>query len=273
MHYEVAENAPATDQGEKGSRGAAIVTGGRRGIGSAICLALVKRGFDIAMVDVIDDEEVERTLTAVRAHERKVSFHQFDISQISQHQKLLDRIESVHDKLGCLVNNAGIQVTDRGDLLNLGEETFDSLIDINLKGTFFFSIATARRMLSATSSVRERSIITITSANASLVSPEKGPYCISKAGLSMANQQLAVRLADEGIRVHEIRPGLIETDMTKVVRETYSQAISNGSICPMRRWGEPEDIARCVATLACGDMPFSTGDIYNIGGGMQIPRL
>ena len=273
MLYEVEENTPVADQGKREAYGTAIVTGGRRGIGRAICLALVKRGFDIAMVDIVDDEEVERTLTAIREHERRVSFHQCDISRTDQHQNLLDDIESVHDKLGCLVNNAGIQVSDRGDLLNLDEGTFDSLIGINLKGTFFFSIATARRMIGAASSVRERSIITITSANAGLVSPEKGPYCISKAGLSMASQQLAVRLADEGIRVHEIRPGLIETDMTKVVHKTYSQAISNGSICPMRRWGEPEDIARCVATLACGDMPFSTGDIYNIGGGMQIPRL
>ncbi|MCF8480929.1 MAG: 3-ketoacyl-ACP reductase [Rhodospirillum sp.] len=254
-------------------RGAAIVTGGRRGIGRAISIALASRGFDVAVVDIVEDDEAEKTIAGIRKHGRNAAFYRSDISRISTHDDLLERIESAQGPLGCLVNNAGIQVSVRGDLLRVTEESFDRLIAVNLKGTFFLSIAAARRMLAAAAPARERSIITITSANAALVSPEKGPYGISKAGLSMASQQLAVRLAPEGVRVHEIRPGLIATDMTKDVRDSYGEAISSGRVCPMRRWGEPEDIARGVATLASGDMPFSTGDIYNIGGGMQIPRL
>lgn len=252
--------------------GTAIVTGGGRGIGRAICVALAERGFDVAVIDVAEDE-VGQTLAAVKESGQTGTFHKGDISDITTHGVLLDAIESSHERLACLVNNAGIQVAVRGDLLETKEEDFDRLVGVNLKGTFFLSIAAAGRMLGDVQPVREKSIITITSANAGLVSPEKGPYCISKAGLSMANQLLAVRLASERIRVHEVRPGLIKTDMTRDVRDSYAQAISSGSICPMERWGEPEDIALGVATLACGDMPFSTGDIYNIGGGMQIPRL
>ncbi|MGV0819482.1 3-ketoacyl-ACP reductase [Martelella sp. AMO21009] len=253
--------------------GTAVVTGGRRGIGRAISLALAERGFDVAIIDIIEDRDAEIAIDAIAKQGKAASFHKCDISQVGAHDRLLDDIERTHGPLGCLVNNAGIQVAVRGDLLQVTEDSFDRLVSINLKGTFFLSIAVARRMLASKEPIQERSIITITSANAELVSPEKGPYCISKAGLSMANQQLAVRMAGEGVRVHEIRPGLIATDMTKDVREAYAEAVSSGRVCPMARWGEPEDIARGVATLACGDIPFSTGDIYNIGGGMQIPRL
>jgi NAD(P)-dependent dehydrogenase (short-subunit alcohol dehydrogenase family) len=144
---------------------------------------------------------------------------------------------------------------------------------VNLRGTFFFTQAVARMMLSHSVPLTERSIITITSANAGLVSPEKGPYCISKAGLSMASQQFAVRLADAAIHVHEVRPGLIRTDMTADVYEKYTAEVETGRVSAIRRWGQPEDIARGVAALATGAIPFSTGDIYNIGGGMQIHRL
>lgn len=254
-------------------RGVAIVTGGRRGIGRAVCVALAAKGFDVAMLDIVDDREVEETVRLVEGQGRKVTFHQLDIGATNRHRELVQAISSNFGPISCLVNNAGIQVSVRGDLLDVSEESFDDLININLKGTFFFTQSVAREMISKASPAVERSIITITSANAALVSPEKGPYCVSKAGLSMATQQFAIRLAHEGIRVHEIRPGLISTDMTADVKDRYTDDVERGVLCPMRRWGHPEDIAIGVATLAVGDMPFSTGDIYNIGGGMQIPRL
>ena len=254
-------------------RGVALVTGGRRGIGRAICTTLAARGFDIALIDIVDDHEVERTVAAVEAIGKKVVFQKLDISETGKHVALVQALQAQIGEITCLVNNAGIQVPVRGDMLDVTEEMFDQLIDINLKGTFFLTQAVVRQMVNTQSKYQERSVITITSANAELVSPEKGPYCISKAGLSMASQQFAIRLASEGIRVHEIRPGLIETDMTADVYEKYSPDVKAGTICPMRRWGKPEDIAGGIATLAIGAMPFSTGDIYNIGGGMQIPRL
>ncbi|WP_341236016.1 3-ketoacyl-ACP reductase [uncultured Sulfitobacter sp.] len=272
-----AENSTAigpVDAGPKSvGRGVALVTGGRRGIGRAICTTLAMRGFDIALVDIVEDQEVEKTVSAVEATGKSAIFQQLDISETDKHDEIVENVQFQLGEITCLVNNAGIQVPVRGDILDVSEETFDQLMDINLKGTFFLTQAVARKMVSTKSGYKERSIITITSANAALVSPEKGPYCISKAGLSMASQQFAIRLAADGIRVHEIRPGLIETDMTADVFEKYSPDVATGSICPMRRWGQPEDIATGIATLAIGAMPFSTGDIYNIGGGMQIPRL
>ncbi|MBO6640393.1 MAG: 3-ketoacyl-ACP reductase [Roseitalea sp.] len=258
---------------EKTDRGAAIVTGGRRGIGRAISASLAAKGFDIALVDIVDDSEVQETMRLVEGHGQRTEFYQLDIGAVDRHSELVQSISSSFGPISCLVNNAGIQVSVRGDLLDVSEASFDDLININLKGTFFLTQSVAREMIKHPSAQIERSIITITSANASLVSPEKGPYCVSKAGLSMATQQFAIRLAHEGIRVHEIRPGLISTDMTSDVKDRYTADVEGGVLCPMRRWGQPEDIAAGVATLAVGDMPFSTGDIYNIGGGMQIQRL
>lgn len=254
-------------------RGLAVVTGGRRGIGRAICQALAIAGFDVAVVDVIDDENARETVDLVRSFGRQADFYRHDISNTSAHAEVVNRIEGALGEVTCLVNNAGVMAPVRGDLLDVTEEAFDRVVGVNLRGTFFFTQAVARSMVSRPDTGVERSIVTITSANAGMVSPEKGPYCISKAGLSMASQQFAIRLADAGIRVHEIRPGLIETDMTSEVFDKYSPPIANGQLSIIRRWGRPEDIARAVATLATGAMPFSTGDIYHIGGGMQLHRL
>lgn len=257
--------------------GVALVTGGRRGIGRAICMELAGRGFDIAFVDWVEDSNVEETIALLAGTGRRAIFLPLDISRSDMHAAIVARIWEEFGPITCLVNNAGIQVSVRGDMLDVDEAEFDRLMSVNLRGTFFLTQAVARRMLAATNDAvagsAERSIITITSANAHLVSPEKSAYCVSKAGLSMAVQAFAVRLAESGIRVHEIRPGLIETDMTADVYERYSPGISSGNLCALRRWGEPADIAGAIATLATGGMPYSTGDIYNIGGGMQIARL
>ncbi|RTM09854.1 MAG: 3-ketoacyl-ACP reductase [Hyphomicrobiales bacterium] len=256
-----------------GDRGLAVVTGGRRGIGRAICCELARVGFDIAIVDIVEDENAGETVDLVRGLGRNSIFYRRDISETSGNAAFVERLEGDLGEINCLINNAGVQVSVRGDLLDVTEESFDRLIGVNLRGTFFLTQAVARAMLSRPQTASERSVVTITSANAGLVSPEKGPYCISKAGLSMASQQFAIRLADAGIRVHEIRPGLIQTDMTADVYEKYSSQVEAGQLSAIRRWGQPQDIARAVATLAAGGLPFSTGDIYHIGGGMQIHRL
>ncbi len=257
---------------ESQSRGVAIVTGARRGIGRAICVELAKSGFDVAVVDIAADGNGDETVRQVMEKGRKAFFFKLDISSTAEYAPFLSAVE---DKLGtvtCLVNNAGVQVAERGDLLDVSEESFDRLIDINLRGTFFLTQAVAKTMV-AHEHTSARSIVFITSSNAGLVSPEKGPYCISKAGLSMASQQVALRLAEHDINVFEIRPGLIRTDMTAEVFDRYNPGVEAGSLSPIRRWGEPEDVARAIATLVTGGMPFSTGDIYSIGGGLQVPRL
>jgi NAD(P)-dependent dehydrogenase (short-subunit alcohol dehydrogenase family) len=266
-------DAPSPKGHEPGHRGVAIVTGGRRGIGRAICRELASACFDLAVVDAVDDDNSNLTVDLLRAAGCNVSFYKRDIAQTEGNSDFISRIEAELGAVTCLVNNAGIQVSVRGDLLDVTEESFDRLLDVNLRGTFFLTQAVAKAMLARSPGRHDRTIITITSANAGLVSPEKGPYCISKAGLSMASQQFALRLADAGICVHEVRPGLIQTDMTADVHERYTSQVESGELSAIRRWGQPEDIARGVAALAVGAMPFSTGDIYHIGGGMQIHRL
>ncbi|MAQ45487.1 3-ketoacyl-ACP reductase [Limimaricola cinnabarinus] len=253
--------------------GVALVTGGRRGIGRAICIDLARRGFDIAFLDLEHDDDARQTQAIVEDQGGKAMFVVADIAKTDSMPALVDEVVSHLGPITCLVNNAGVQVSVRGDLLDVDEAEFDRLVNVNLRGTFFVTRAVARHMLAAETPAAHRSIITITSANAGLVSPEKGAYCISKAGLSMAVQNFAMRLAASGIRVHEIRPGLIETDMTAEVRAAYSPRIEDGSICPVRRWGKPDDIAGAIGALASGLIPYSTGDIFHIGGGMQIASL
>jgi NAD(P)-dependent dehydrogenase (short-subunit alcohol dehydrogenase family) len=256
-----------------GDLGVALVTGGRRGIGQAVCGELAAKGFDVAFLDRTQDSKVGETVALIESFNRKALFVAADISKSELHTKIVDEIVAEMGPISCLVNNAGVQVSVRGDILDVDEKEFDRLIGVNLRGTFFLTKAVARSMIKFSGTQDNRSIITVTSANAHLVSPEKGVYCVSKSGLSMAMQAFALRLADEGIRVHEVRPGLIATDMTSDARDRYTPAIESGEICAMKRWGTPADIAKAIGTLAVGGMPFSTGDIYNIGGGMHIPRL
>lgn len=269
----------ATDDGvsldcSHGKRlGAALVTGGRRGIGRAICADLAARGFDVAFTDLHDDEGIEETRALVERSGRRSLFIRNDMTRIADHAALVEEVRDALGPITCLVNNAGVQVAVRGDLLDVQPAEFDRIFDTNLRGTFFLTQAVAKSMLGDLRPEGPRSIITITSANAHLVSPEKGAYGLSKIALSMAMQAFALRLAQAQIAVHEIRPGLIETDMTADVREHYAAGMRSGELCAMRRWGRPEDIAGAAGVLATGGMPYSTGDIYNVGGGMHIPRL
>lgn len=253
--------------------GVALVTGGARGIGQAICGELATRGFDVAFIDLAETESVHKTTELIQSAGRRAAFFECDISLVSNHARVVNEVVKSLGRISCLVNNAGVQVAARDDLLNVDEAEFDRLIGINLRGTFFLTQSIAKSMLAESDIGYNRSIITITSANAHLVSPEKAVYCVSKAGLSMAMQNFAIRLAEAGVAVHEIRPGLIETDMTRSVHDSYNPGMESGALSAMRRWGKPSDIAEVVGTLAVGSFSYSTGDIYNVGGGMHIPRL
>lgn len=249
----------------------ALVTGARRGIGRGIAVALAARGFNVVVNDAVADGAEQETLAACRAHGVQASFVQGDVAELSGHAALVERAWDAFGGLECLVNNAGVQMKVRGDLLETDVADYDRLMGINLRGPFFLTTALAKRMIAATGR-GPRSIVNISSANAWLPAGDRAAYALTKTAVSMMTKMFAQRLAEHGIMVHEIRPGIIRTDMTAVVRDKYTTMIANG-ITPIRRWGEPEDIGRVVATLAAGDLPFTTGDAYHIDGGMHVPKL
>jgi NAD(P)-dependent dehydrogenase (short-subunit alcohol dehydrogenase family) len=194
----------------------------------------------------------------------------FDISEIERHS---DRVSAAYDLFGgvdCLVNNAGISVHKRADLLDMSPESFDDQIKVNLRGTFFLTQHFARRMID-TASPHFRSITVISSSNAVAAAVERGEYCMAKTGLSMLVKLFALRLSDAGINVYEVRPGLIRTAMTAPVADKYDDLLAKG-FSPINRWGEPDDIGRAVAMLARGDMNFATGEALHIDGGLLISR-
>jgi 3-oxoacyl-[acyl-carrier protein] reductase len=250
----------------------ALVTGARRGIGRATAYALAAAGFNILINDRCDRREAEETLSGIAKRGGRGEFYEADIADLNSHAQLVGEAYRSFGRLDCLVNNAGVQIAVRGDMLDAPPEEFDRLININLKGTFFLTQEVARRMIAEDPCREGRSIVTITSANAAMVSPEKSLYCISKSALSMVVQLYAVRLAKTGIALFEIRPGLIATDMTAAVHDFYSAQIERG-LTPMPRWGTPEDIATAVTSLATGALPYSTGHAIDIDGGLLLSRL
>lgn len=248
----------------------ALVTGARRGIGASIAAELAQRGFDLALID-IDDDGANKTLAAVESHGARARFYQHDLADCAAHRALVERIVSGCGPIACLVNNAGVSADQRGDLLELGEQSYDRVVDINMRGTFFLTQAVARHM-AATATAEARSIVTVSSVSAELASTERGEYCMSKAGLGMLTKLFALRLAGLSIGVFEVRPGIIRTPMTEGVAARYDERIADG-IVPMRRWGVPQDVASAVAALASGQMAFATGSVLNIDGALSIPRL
>lgn len=251
----------------------ALVTGARRGIGASIAAELAQRGFDLALID-IDDDGARETLAAVESHGARARFYQHDLADSGAHRALVERIVSGSGPIACLVNNAGVSPDQRGDLLELGERSYDRVVDINMRGTFFLTQAVARHMSAAGDGYGEhaRTIVTVSSVSAELASTERGEYCMSKAGLGMLTKLFALRLAPLNIGVFEVRPGIIRTPMTEAVAARYDERIADG-IVPMRRWGVPQDVASAVAALASGQMAFATGSVLNIDGALSIPRL
>ena len=254
------------------TRKAAIVTGARRGIGRAIAYCLADANFDLCLNDLVDDEALEETCAELRRRGSNVVTAVGDIAEATTHQNIVGTAWGAFGSIDCLVNNAGIQVRRREDLMLIQPDDFDRLLRVNLRGTFFLTQAVAAQMLEESDQRQGRSIVTISSSNAVMASVEKGEYCIAKSGLSMMNKLFAVRLAPHGICCHEIQPGLIATDMTAPVREMYGERIRQG-LTPIQHWGQPMDIGRAVETLATQAMPFTTGQAFQIDGGLQLPRL
>ncbi len=252
-------------------RKTALVTGGRRGIGRGIALALAEAGFDVAIADVVGGADADETLRLLGERGAGGLFVEHDISAIDANEALLDRVYAKFGRLDCLVNNAGVMCV-RGDMLEATPEDFDRVLGVNLRGTFFLTQAAVRRMIAESADRPGRSIVTISSANAVMVSPEKTPYCLSKAALSMLAQLFGVRLAEHNIASFEIRPGFIESDMSAPVHDKFTAMIEAGAT-PIRRWGEPADVGRTVASLATGALPYTIGQPINVDGGLLVFRL
>ena len=249
----------------------AFVTGAGRGIGRAIAVALAERGFAVAVNDLPHSGDLHETVEGIRARGTRAIAVPGDVADLAGHEAMLDAVWSAFGGCDCLVNNAGISVEKRGDLLEVTPQSFDRLLSVNLRGPFFLTQAVARRML-ATPSPRFRCIVTISSTNAYAASPDRAEYCISKTGLSMMSKIFAARLGGDGICTYEVRPGVIRTAMTAVVQQKYDAMFASG-LAPIARWGEPEDVGRAVATLAEGALAYSTGEVVHVDGGMSVIRL
>ena len=255
-------------------RPVALVTGGRRGIGLGIARALAADGADIAIADICEEAEAKDALAELGALGARTLFVRTDISDDADRRRLMDAIRAGFGRLDALVNNAGVAPSVRADILEAGEESFERLMRINLQGPYFLTQLAAAWMADqkAADADYRGTIVFITSVSATVASVNRGDYCISKAGLAMAAKLWAVRMAEHGVSVYEVRPGVIATDMTAGVKEKYDRMFAEG-LALEARWGYPEDIGRAVAALVRGDIPYATGQVINIDGGMTIQTL
>jgi NAD(P)-dependent dehydrogenase (short-subunit alcohol dehydrogenase family) len=253
-------------------RPVALVTGARRGIGRATCTALAAKGYDILGCDVAQ-EGADETAAAVAELGARFGFRLCDVSDLDAVAAMVDWAWGEWGGLEALVNNAGVGVLQRGDILDVTPESWDRCMDINARGSFFVSQRVARRMVTEGAPQRgHRALVFVSSANAILASPDRAEYTASKTAVSMLARCFALRLADDGIPVYDIRPGVIHTDMTAPVTARYSQRIAEG-LSPIRRWGEAEDVGNAIAALVGGAIPFSTGDAFHVDGGLHIHKL
>jgi len=257
----------------------ALVTGGTRGIGFGCAETLAREGWNLAVCGVRKEEDARESLDKLRGLGAEVLYIQADIGDDGSPALLMDGVRSRFGRLDLLVNNAGVAPRERKDILEAQPASFDRVLRINLRGPYFLTQAAARFMLgggahggAAPESSAGKCIIFISSMSATVVSTNRGEYCVSKAGLSMASQLWAARLADEGISVFEVRPGIIRTDMTAAVTDKYDRLIGQG-LTLQKRWGTPADVGRAVAMLARGDLPYSTGQVILVDGGLTIQRL
>ena len=253
----------------------AVVTGGGRGIGRGICLALAELGHTVVVNYRADGAAAETTCRdAERRGAPRALAVQGDVADLEQGRRLLGETLASLGRIDLWVNNAGVAPERRLDLLETTPESWDRVLANNLRGPFFLTQAVARTMaeLHATGTVAEPQIVFITSISSRFASVARAEYCVAKAGLSMVAQLFAVRLAGLGIRVYEIRPGLIETDMTQPVHQSYDEKIGRG-LLPIARWGTPEDVGRAVAAIASGAFPYSTGAILDVDGGLNLRVL
>jgi 3-oxoacyl-[acyl-carrier protein] reductase len=252
----------------------ALVTGGSRGIGRAIVLALAERGWQVAFSYQSNAQAAAETSSAAGGLAGQVTAVQADLASSQDRARLLEETLRIYGRVDLLVNNAGMAPRVRADLLEMSEESYDEVMAANLKGAFFLTQQVAKAMLEQRQASQDgtRVIINIGSISAYTASLNRGEYCLSKAGMGMMTALFADRLAGEGILVYEIRPGIIATDMTAAAQAKYDRLIAEG-LLPLPRWGKPEDVARAVALLAEGGLPYSTGEIINVDGGFHLRRL
>jgi 3-oxoacyl-[acyl-carrier protein] reductase len=253
----------------------AVVTGASRGIGRAVAVALAGEGFDIAAIArSVDSEGMEILGPEIEKKGSQFFPIGLDISCTICHKEVVSNILERYGRIDVLVNNAGVAPLERLDILDMGEESYDRLMNINLKGPLFFAQKIAKEMIWLKEQINPYRpvLIFITSVSSVLTSTNRAEYCISKAGLAMASSVFADRLSGEGILVFDVRPGIIQTEMTVKIKDKYDKLISNGFV-PQNRWGLPEDIGKAVASLARGDWDFSTGTVFEISGGLNIHRL
>ncbi len=252
----------------------ALITGGTRGIGLGIARALAREGFDLSLCGIRPLEAVRAVIDELSRTGVSVQYVPADVSQAGDRERLLAATRERFGRLNLLVNNAGLAPSVRADVLEATAESFERIIGTNLRGPFFLTQAAAGWLIEQKQQSRGHAaaIVFITSVSATLASLNRGDYCISKAGLAMAAQLWAARLAELDIPVYDVRPGLIATDMTYSVRASYDSLIQSGVVA-QRRWGTPDDVARVVAALARGDLAYSTGAVIPVDGGLTLPRL
>jgi 3-oxoacyl-[acyl-carrier protein] reductase len=249
----------------------ALVTGGTRGIGLGVARALARDGWSLALCGLRSRNHVVDVIDELAAAGGDVQYWPADIGSASDRTQLVASVVAHFGTLHALVNNAGRAPRVRADLLAATEESFEEVVRTNLQGPYFLTQAVARLLVQQQDDA-PRTIVFVTSVSAEMATPHRGEYCVSKAGLSMAAKLFALRLAPDRIPVYEVRPGVIATDMTAGVKEMYDKRIGEGLI-PEARWGQPEDVGRTVAALVRGDIAYATGTVFNVDGGLSIPRL
>jgi 3-oxoacyl-[acyl-carrier protein] reductase len=256
------------------ARKRALITGGTRGIGLGIARALAQDGWNLSLCGVRSETEVSSTLDELRGAGADVDYWPADLASAGDRARLVAAVRARHGAVNALVNNAGRAPRVRADLLDASEDAFEALLRTNLQGPYFLTQALARDQVARRKedSTFDASIVFVTSVSAELASINRGDYCVSKAGLAMAVRLFAARLAEHGIPVYEVRPGIVETDMTAPVHDVYDRRIAEGLV-PAGRWGQPEDVGKVVRSLVRGDLPYATGSVIQVDGGLAIPRM
>ena len=252
----------------------ALITGGSRGIGLGIATALAKEGFDIVICGRKPLDAVQDSIIVIKDVGADCLYVSADVSKPEDRQNLVNAIQAEYGRLDVLVNNAGIAPKERRDLLDASEESFETVLRVNLQGPYFLTQLLARWMIEQQQAHPDQrlAIVNVSSISSSVASVNRGEYCISKAGVSMATKLWAVRLAEYGIPVYEVQPGIIATDMTSTVKKKYDDLIEDGLLLDPR-WGTPEDIGIAIAALATGKIPYATGQVLILDGGLTLPRL